>query len=165
MFASLDPTRAPKSRLSVILKTVADGVSERMEPLRQVERFKNAGIEAWFKVEVFHALRDTDPVLRPQNKGPDLVLRNGLEIELKGATDFNIKGWFVPGLKYGTPCMFLGWTVRADVDVMALHHATTFETVDVHCLRGSGWHVGMIVPRDYFQPTPSSNAAASKAVA
>jgi hypothetical protein len=142
--------RASKERLSRILTAVATSVGERMAPLKQVEKYKNSGIEAWFKVEVFHALKDTDPVLRPQNKGPDLALNDGLEIELKGATDFNIKGWFVPGLKYGTPCLFLGWTEVPSKHVRELTVSSQFETVGITCLCNSGWHVGMIVPNGYF---------------
>ena len=146
--------RASKKRLLHIFDAVAISMSERMAPLCHVETFKNVGInvgiEGWFKVEVIHALRNVDPVLNPQNKGPDLVLREGVEIELKGGNGFNIK-WYVSGLKYGVPCLFLGWTGVPTLKTDELKKAQMFETVGVKRLCGSGWHVGMIVPPDYFR--------------
>lgn len=146
-----------RDRLVRILEAVAVSVGARMDPLKHVERFPNSGIEAWFKVEVFHALHATDPVVRPQNKGPDLVLRDGLEIELKGATNFSIRGWFQKGLKYGTPCLFLGCTKSPEQHVRQLQEDSSFETVGVLQLRNTGWHVGIIVPCNYFKTPEAAN--------
>lgn len=137
-----------EKRLIRIFDAVHLSVEERMAPLRQVEKYKNSGIEAWFKVEVFHALREVDPVHCPNNKGPDLTLRDSLLIELKGATDFSTP-WFKKGLKYGVPCLFLG-CVKKPHELHRLQECREFHVVRVHPLNNTGWHVGMIVPNGYF---------------
>lgn len=84
---------------------IAKRVKERLESLKAVEKFSSSGIEGWLKVEAVVALEGK--VEAVQNKGPDLKLKDDTKLELKAATDLN-PSWFLPGLKYYCPCIFLG---------------------------------------------------------
>ncbi len=89
-----------------IFEPVAGRIRQRVDSLHNIKRFPRTGIEGWFKVEIIAALDNR--VRRLQNKGPDLLLDDGTEIEIKAATDFH-KGFFLdPIRKYGCPCLFLG---------------------------------------------------------
>ncbi|MBX5453910.1 MAG: hypothetical protein K6U10_08225 [Acidobacteriia bacterium] len=108
-----------------IFRPIADRVKSRGEDsLKDFTRFVKSGIEGWLKVEAVQALGSR--VRKLQNKGPDLELETDdpikLFIELKAATDFNIK-WITQDLyKYLREqeyknarlfCLFLG----ADKDI------------------------------------------------
>lgn len=85
---------------------ISSRIRERLDSLRYVKGFPRSGIEGWLKVEAVAALRGRVTAL--QNKGPDLLLETGLQVELKGATDLN-PSWIRQGaLKYAVPCLFLG---------------------------------------------------------
>ena len=95
-------------RLRRILKAVVQRVTERVDSLDPVFKFKT-GIEGWFKVEFVYALeRLGEKVERLQNKGPDILLTGDLQIELKGASDFNPSYLSRGALKDNVPCIFLG---------------------------------------------------------
>jgi hypothetical protein len=83
---------------------VARRIRSRADSLRALKRFPRSGIEGWLKVQVVAALGSL--VKRLQNKGLDLLLASGVEIELRAATDLNI-----PRLSAGAsvaPCLFVG---------------------------------------------------------
>ena len=91
---------------------VAIRIKARSDSLQEFRRFWAAGIEGWFKVEVVAALGEKVKAL--QNKGPDLLLKDDIEMELKAATDFHL-GWFK---KYsGIPVLFIaGGAMNLDED-------------------------------------------------
>lgn len=89
-----------------IFKPVAERIRKRADSLKNIKKFPRTGIEGWFKVEIIAALDQR--VCRLQNKGPDLLLDDDTEIEIKAATDFNKVYLFDPIRKYGCPCLFLG---------------------------------------------------------
>ena len=87
---------------------VAERLKARKDSLLPLGRFLGSqiGIEAWFKVEVVAALGDEITALN--NKGADLSLSTGEEIELKAATDLNL-GYIRKGCtRDNVPCLFLG---------------------------------------------------------
>ena len=79
---------------------------KRRDSLREIRRFPAVGIEGWFKVEVIAALGKKVAAL--QNKGPDLLMDCGIEIELKAATDLNPSYIRNGVLRDNVPCLFLG---------------------------------------------------------
>lgn len=85
---------------------VAKRLRDRADSLREMRRFPRSGIEAWLKVEVVAALGQKVAAL--QNKGPDILLSTGEQIELKAATDLNPQYIREGATKYNTPCIFLG---------------------------------------------------------
>ena len=87
-----------------IFEPIAKRISKRADSLGAIRRFRNCGIEGWLKVEAVYAL--SDMVKSVNNKGPDLTLTDGSEIELKGTTDFNAE-YIRGGCQYGVPCLFL----------------------------------------------------------
>jgi hypothetical protein len=82
-------------------------IKERKDSLKELRRFaSNLGFEGWLKVEVIAALGKRVQDVR--NKGADILLEGGLEIELKGANNLS-PSWIGDGaLKYQTPCLFIG---------------------------------------------------------
>lgn len=89
-----------------IFMPVLNRLIQRTDSLREIRRFPAAGIEGWFKVEVIAALGKKVAAL--QNKGPDLLLDCGMEIELKAATDLNPSYIRNGVLRDNVPCLFLG---------------------------------------------------------
>ena len=95
-------------RLRKILEAVTQRVTERVDSLDPVFTFKT-GLEGWFTVELGSGLeRQGEKVERLQNKGPDILLTEDLQIELKGASDFNPSYLSSGALKDNVPCIFLG---------------------------------------------------------
>jgi hypothetical protein len=94
-----------KDYLNPIFHPVAERIRNKADSLKEVKRFKRSGIEGWFKVEVVAALRKK--IKNLNNRGPDLTFEDGLQVELKAATDLNPTG-IRDGIKYGFPCLFLG---------------------------------------------------------
>jgi hypothetical protein len=93
---------------SEVFEPVVKRIIEKSDSLREIKRFQRTGIEGWFKVEIVAALRNMVKSL--QNKGPDLLLDDDTQIEIKAATDFH-KGFFIgPIRKYDhrAHCLFLG---------------------------------------------------------
>lgn len=92
--------------LEDILNPVIYRILDRRDSLKDVKRFESTGIEGWFKVEIVAALKNK--IAELQNKGPDLLLEDNTEIELKAITDFNPVYFIEGSLKYDCPCIFLG---------------------------------------------------------
>lgn len=97
---------SPNKNLKRIVKLVSKRVQSRVDSIDPVYRFKQTGIEAWFKVEVVATLGDE--VVSLNNRGPDLTLADGTLIELKAATDLNPSYLRNGALKDAVPCLFLG---------------------------------------------------------
>ena len=127
-----------------IFQPVVSRIRERIDSLQGFKLFFS-GIEAWLKVEVVAALRGKVEAL--QNKGPDLLLRGGQQIELKAATDLNLS-WIRGGaLKYGSPCLFLGDGSNPS-QIEALKRDSKINLI-VHEILSDGkseWIIGIIVP-------------------
>jgi len=88
-----------------IFLPVANRIRTRADSLKAIKRFAKCGIEGWLKVEAVAAL--DAKIKYVKNKGPDLVVGHGIQIELKAATDFNPSGIIDGTLKYNCPCLFL----------------------------------------------------------
>jgi hypothetical protein len=93
-----------------VFELVAARIKLRADSLQNIKRFPRTGIEGWFKVEIIAALGKTIRTLN--NKGPDLTLddstTDGMEVEIKAATDFNPSWCFLePVRKYSCPTLFL----------------------------------------------------------
>jgi len=129
-----------------IFKPIVKRVKSNKYSLKELRRFaKNMGFEGWLKVEAIAALGKK--VKKVKNKGADLVLKGGTEIELKCATNFSLS-WIKNGaLKYKTPCLFLGdgsdkekfSKLKSDVDIMVIDYETFNDSIN-------DWIIGMIRP-------------------
>lgn len=110
--------------------------------LQAIRRFRGGGIEGWFKVEVVAALVDRVESIR--NKGADLILKDATEIELKAGCGLDAAHIRKGALKYGVPCLFLGYGGNLDLldneQVTLLAHAHLCDGHD-------NWTVGLIKPR------------------
>jgi len=132
-----------------IFDLIVKRVREKRDSLEGLKRFQRMGIEGWFKVESIAALGE-EQIAYIQNKGPDIKLRNNLEIELKAATDFNPRYIKDGAIKYQTMCLFLGdgntqesidrLVNDNDIEVIGID---TFQLVD-----GDKWVVGLIKPSE-----------------
>jgi len=72
-----------------IFEPVKKRVTGRADSLSEIRRLcANSGIEGWLKVEAVKAL--SCMVKSVNNQGPDLTLTDGTQIELKGATNFDV---------------------------------------------------------------------------
>lgn len=90
-----------------IFPIVLKRIKEKSDSLISMGKFVARGLEGWFKVEVVAALAYSNyPVKDVRNKGIDLLLEGGINLELKGQTNF-VPTEIKAGLKYGTPCLFL----------------------------------------------------------
>jgi hypothetical protein len=129
-----------------IFKPVVVRICNKLESLAKsrIKRFPKTGIEGWFKVEVVAAL--SEKVIKLQNRGPDLILENGLEIELKAATDLNpaIRDG---ALNYSCHCLFLGNGDDAS-RIEKLKQDPSIKIVDYDLFSDgeSKWIVGIIKP-------------------
>jgi len=88
-----------------IFKPVAERIRERASSLSEIHRFHCCGIEGWLKVEAIKAL--SGMVKSVNNRGPDITLTDGTQIELKGATNFDAASIRRGCLKDDAPCLFL----------------------------------------------------------
>lgn len=129
-----------------VFQPVVARVTERADSLRSVKRFSNSGIEGWFKVEIVAALGDN--VTSIKNVGPDLILENGTNIEIKAATNFD-KSWCIlyPVKKYGAPVLFLADGARPEKFTSSQND--TFEIVGRQIISDgmNDWLVGMVKPK------------------
>ena len=142
-------------------------MKKRAESLGNMKRFRNSGIEGWFKVEIVAVLGEK--VRSLQNKGPDLVIedgtKDGTEVELKAATNFG-RTWMIldPIRKFGTPCLFLGdGTGRRGFKASA---KDDFEVVGSEVFRdglGGDWIIGLAKPRQHANE-PDAAAARGPAL-
>lgn len=129
-----------------VFQSVVARVRERADSLRNMMRFHNSGIEGWFKVEIVAALGEK--VALVHNKGPDLTLEDGTNIEIKAATNF-AKSWCVtePLRKYGKPVLFLAG--RANPEKLTRGKDDSFEIVACEGVSDgtNDWLLGMVKPR------------------
>jgi hypothetical protein len=139
-----------EQQMNINLKTdvfepVVTRIIERRDSLSNVKRFQRAGIEGWLKVEIVAALGNLVKSL--QNKGPDLILKDGTKIELKAATDFNKSFFFEPIRKYGCACMFLGDGDKPEK--LTNHGESDFEIVGFKVFSDgkNKWLLGLIKPK------------------
>jgi hypothetical protein len=129
---------------SVVFSPVLDRVKKRAGSLRNMKRFQKCGIEGWLKVEVVAALGERVRAIR--GKGPDMLLSDGTELELKAATDLNLI-YILSGLEYGAPCLFLGDGDRNES--FPTNDLDDFEVIGCEVFSdGTGqWIVGLLNPR------------------
>lgn len=130
-----------------IFDVVAGRVKEKRESLRELKRFQKMGIEGWLKVEAITALRDK--IKKVRNRGPDLVLKNDIEIELKAATDFSPKYIIEGATKYQKLCLFLGdGSDRENIEKLRSEEAIEVVNAEIFRDNGNEWIIGMIRARD-----------------
>ena len=142
----MNTNEKPLDLVEGILRPIANRISERKEYLQNLGRYrKNLGIEGWLKVETMDVLGEN--ILKVQNKGADLLLKNGLEIELKGAVDFNISYIKSGALKYNSPCLFLG-NCKDKNKIKRLESDNEIEMIGYEIINDgvNNWIIGMIQP-------------------
>lgn len=114
-------------------------------------KFSRTGIEGWFKVEIVAALANTEHAVdKLRNKGPDLVLKDGTEIELKAATDFNINGLRTETKKLSKQTFLL--FMANGLDKNRIKKLDDFEDIELLCHEcfsdgENEWIVGLTRPR------------------
>lgn len=98
---------------------------------------KGLGLEGWFRIELFHALKLNGWDVSIRNKGPDLEF-DTFSLELKASTGIRPWGWIRrEGLKYpNVDCLFLGPKGLADTEL--------FTDVDTFLSVGEDWLVGLL---------------------
>ncbi len=80
----------------------------QLHVLNDLRTDEGLGIEGWFKIELYHALRKHGVAVKIKNKGPDLVFDDSM-LELKAAQSKTAPWVRREGLKYlGVDCLFLG---------------------------------------------------------
>ena len=128
-----------------IFNPVAARIRQRADSLINIKRFPGTGIEGWLKVEVVAVLGQR--VRRLQNKGPDLLLDDYTEIEIKAATDFNKVYFFDPIRKYGCPCLFLG--DGKNPKLLTEDVSEEFELVAYEIISDgvNNWMLGLVKPK------------------
>jgi hypothetical protein len=92
-----------------VFPIVLSRIKERKDYLIDKQGFPNGhGLEGWFLVQIITTLVNTKHAVKEYriSKGPDLLLESGIEIELKGETNFVLSD-IKKGLQYGTLCLFL----------------------------------------------------------
>jgi len=129
-----------------VFQPVAARLTERTDSLRSIKRFSNSGIEGWFKVEIVAALGDK--VISIKNVGPDLILEDRTNIQIKAATNFD-KSWCIlyPLQKYGTPVLFLADGARPEKFTSGNNEI--FEIVGCQIISDgmNNWLLGMVKPK------------------
>lgn len=134
-----------------VFPIVSNRVKERKNYLIDKQEFPNAqGLEGWFLVQIITALVNTKHAVKEFRfgKGPDLLLESGIEIELKGATDFNIN-YIKNGVKYGTPCLFLAnGSNKNAIRKLELDENVEMVRYETFSDGRNEWIVGLIRPRN-----------------
>ena len=128
-----------------VFDPVARRIIGRSDSLRVAKKFLRSGIEAWLKVEAAAAL--DDKIVALQNRGPDLLLKGNLQIELKAATDLN-PSWIIKegALKYNCPCLFLGDGQQRRIDRLGADERVTLLVHKVFSDGENPWIIGIVVP-------------------
>lgn len=129
-----------------IFQPVVARVRERGDSLCNIMRFKNSGIEGWFKVEIVAALGNK--VCRIQNKEADLKFEDETEVEIKAATNFS-KYWCVsyPLEKYRQPVLFLAGGANPGTLTRAKDHSFDIVACEGFSDGTNDWLIGMVKPR------------------
>ena len=125
----------------------------------------NTGIAGWFKVGFVYALeRQGEKVFRLQNVGPDVLLAEGLQIELKGASDFNPTYLSSGALKDNVPCIFLGNGGNRN-NIEKLKADPQIRVIDIKIIPSKhSWAVGCIIPASFkngFERNPKEESSQS----
>lgn len=139
-----------------IFPAVLKRIKERKDSLVNIGKFEARGLEGWFKVEIVAALANTRHRVKDvRNKGVDLLLDSGIEIELKGQTNF-VPREIYDGLKYGVPCLFLV-SGRNENTIKKLKSYRDLEMLcyEIFSDGFNKWIVGLIKPR--FRNSLSQN--------
>lgn len=132
-----------------VFPSVLKRIEERKDSLVNIMKFPQTGIEGWFKVETVTALANTRHAVKlVRNQGPDLMLDSGIEIELKGATDFNVTGLINEVKKHNTFLLFLQngnketkiQRLEKDLDVELITHEFIDDGINK-------WVIGLIKPK------------------
>ena len=132
---------------NIIFPAVFKRIEGRKDSLVAMGKFDARGLEGWFRVEIVAALANSNyPVIDVRNRGVDLVLKGGINIELKGQTNF-VPSEIKFGLKYGTPCLFIvNGKNKATIkklesydDVKMLHYEILSDNTN-------DWIIGLIQP-------------------
>jgi hypothetical protein len=133
-----------------LFRPVLSRLQEEAHSLHEIRRFKGGGIEGWFKVEVVAALADL--VQRVRNEGPDLLLSDGTEVELKAGCGLDASYIRNGALSHHVPCLFLGYGGNlALLDTIDVELVTSSELSDGH----DKWVVGLIRPRRRSDAEPA----------
>lgn len=91
-----------------VLDVIARQMKERAGVLNSLVGNESLGIEGWFRIEIYHAMKLNDIDVHIRNKGPDLVF-DDFSFELKAAQVAPATWVRKEGLKYpGVDCLFLG---------------------------------------------------------
>ena len=112
-------------------------------------KFPVTGIEGWFRVEIVTALANSRHAVKLlRNKGADLLLESGIDIELKGATDFNISYLRSEMKKHGTFLLFL----QNGSDKVRIRKYGEYPDIKVVCFdylsdSKNEWIIGVIKPK------------------
>ena len=91
-----------------ILDITARQMKERVGVLNNLVGTESLGMEGWFRIEIYHAMKLNGIDVHIQNKGPDLVF-DDFSLELKAAQVPPARWVRKEGLRYpGVDCLFLG---------------------------------------------------------
>ncbi len=107
-------------KFSTILKQVSQYISKNgLDSLDIIASYKSGiGIEGWLKVEAAAALKNTNyEIKKIQNRGPDLILNDGTEIELKA--DNLLSPGFIDSVYKYEKCNFaliMGYRPKLDIE-------------------------------------------------
>lgn len=132
---------------NVIFPAVLKRIEERKDSLETMGKFDARGLEGWFRIEIVASLANINyPVIDIRNRGVDLVLECGINIELKGRTNF-VPSEIKVGIKYGTPCLFLA-NGKNKTALKKLESYSDVEMVRYEILSDNKneWIIGLIKP-------------------
>lgn len=132
---------------NIVFPLVFTRIEKRKDSLIHIGTFVARGLEGWLKVEIVAALADSPyPVEDIRNKGIDLLLKGGIDLELKGQTNF-VLSEIKKGVKYGTPCLFLA-NARNKRTIKKLEDDETIEILSFKIFSDSRneWIIGLIKP-------------------
>jgi len=121
-----------------VFDPVAARISQPADSLHEIRKVKGGGIEGWLKVEAVAALGPK--IKKVQNSGPDLILTDDNQIELKAGCGLDV-AYIRKGMnKYRMPCIFLGYGNPA------LLETEEIEQVKSHTFSADvdNWVVGLI---------------------
>ena len=115
------------------MRIAADQMKTQIHILNDLRKAKGLGIEGWFKIELYHALKQSVIPVKIKNKGPDLIFED-FKLEVKSAQSKSASWVRKKGLKYpGVDCLFLG--LKTLVESLG---------VDYHIAIDDYWIVGLL---------------------
>lgn len=146
----------PEELRRQVFQPVAARMRARGDTLKHVTRFLATGIEGWFKVEVIAALGQQ--VERLRNKGADLGLCGDCSVELKASTNLTW-AWVVAGLKYRTPCLFLGNMSATAVEKLKTDPRMALVAHEIFSDGAQDWIIGLVVPSKLQESIGAASAS------